>query len=91
MMWDRGIPKSIVEGDDFEILRSGRRIILLSLQAWNARATRAAHKYKVTDVDLCASSFGRRKTADLLLELPPLRRLHISLICARSFSTPRRG
>src|SRR5262249_2357170 len=47
--------------------------------AWTKRETALAWEYKVNSVTVSNSQFGKRKTADWLLDLPPLRRLSISL------------
>jgi hypothetical protein len=46
---------------------------------WTKRDTALAWKYKVNSVSINTISFGNRKTAEWLLDLPPLRRLSLSL------------
>src|SRR5215204_550498 len=80
--------KIIVEGDGYEVVRNGRRTILsFSTKPWDAKKhARLARKHRITGLELNEISFGRRKSADFLLELPPLRELDISLIEPKDLS-----
>jgi hypothetical protein len=46
---------------------------------WTKRDTALAWEYQVNSVTIDTVKFGKRKTAEWLLELPPLRRLSIDL------------
>ena len=75
--WAQG--EILLEADDCMIVKAKHTIDLTPVGVWTKRHTKLAERYKVNSNALSNSAFGDRRTADLFLELPVLRRVSLSL------------
>jgi hypothetical protein len=69
----------LLEEKNSWVLKQKELITLDHCGLWTKRETALAWRYKVNSVTVTNLQFGKRKSADWLLDLPPLRRLSISL------------
>jgi hypothetical protein len=75
--WAEG--EILLEAADCLIVRTKDLIDLTPAGPWTKRHTKLAKRYRVNSVSLDSLSFGDGRSADLLLDLPVLRRLSLSL------------
>jgi len=72
--------KILLERENYFIFKSQAGLVALTrCGPWTKRDTALAWEYGVNSVSLDTLEFGKRKTAEWLLDLPPLRRLSLSL------------
>jgi hypothetical protein len=82
LLWSEGrcpVGKIVLEESDCTIVKWKDVIDLAPSGVWTDRHEELARRYKVNSVGLDNQAFGRRQTAGFLLNLPPLRRVSISL------------
>ena len=83
-----GAPESLFERDDCDIEKCGDDICLsLTTGPWTERHTKLARRYRANSLIIGEQSFGDRKTADFLLDLPMLSSVSISIWSPRDLSS----
>jgi hypothetical protein len=83
-----GKPEFLFEEPGCDILKNGDRINLTvwGPKPWSKHYVELARKYKVNFVSLRALGFGKRQTAEFLLDMQILRGASISLIRPKDLS-----
>jgi len=76
-IWAEG--EILLEAEDCMVVKSGATVDLTPQGTWTKRHTGLAERYKVNSVGLGNLAFGPRKTAEFLLDLPPLHRVSLLL------------
>jgi len=79
MMDYRRPDKILFDSDDLLLSQQGDLICLDSFSPWGKQHLRLARKYHVNCLAADSVCFGERTTAEFLLDLPALRRVHIVL------------
>lgn len=83
--WQNGTA-IVAEGDGFDVLRRGKRILLSVSGAWKPSMLRAAREHKVNCLELGATSVVNGKSLNVLQGLPQLRELHVVASVATDLS-----
>jgi hypothetical protein len=82
--------KMLFEEEGCNVFHLGDEIQMQAIGAWKPRHTKLAHQYDVNTVHITESSFDGRKSADFLLDLPPLRNLGLISATPRDLSAVNR-
>jgi hypothetical protein len=77
MMNYRRPDKVLFDSDDLLVSQQGDLICLDSFIPWGPRPLKLARKYRVNCLAADSVCFGERTSAEFLLDIPSLRRLHI--------------
>jgi hypothetical protein len=89
LLWGEGrcpAGKILLEENDCTIVKWKDVIDLTPAGVWTKRHEEVARRYTVNSVGLDTQAFGRRQTADFLLNLPALRPLSIALWSPKDLS-----
>ncbi len=78
--------KILFEQDGCDVFQLGDTIEMQVIGAWTDAHTKLAHEWKVNYVLVTEPTFGKRKSADFLLDFPPLRHLGIHAATQRDLS-----